>query len=490
MGSCSLQVLAKNRQRDSARLPLDNRLYRHGSDVLQALVSWHLVRQKVRVEWLPSLAGGGRAHNSGYDQPVTNNPSVPVSSWRGWFIWSLSAIAFGYAFFQRVTPGVMVPDLMREFAIGGGMLGVLSALYFYPYFLLQVPLGALLDRLGARLLLSVAVFLAGLGSFLFGMAESLAIAYAGRILIGIGSAVGFLGSLNLASRWFPPQRYALLAGLSMFLAMMSGVLGQGPLAIFVETYGWRASQGALGVFGIFLAVLILIFVRDRPRGLGDEPVEVPQAWSDVWSGLHRAATLWNTWKIALVAGSMSGPMLVLGGLWGVPYFMQAYGLERPHAAYLVSLMLVGWAVGAPFSGWLSDRLQRRKIMLIGGLSVLSIALALFSMLSATSLAVSTILLVIAGFSGAAMVPGFALVRETSDPDIGGSVSGIVNAMTVASGALLQPIVGVVLDLTWDGTLENGSRIYQPQDYQTAFVALLVTTIFGLCIALTLKEVRK
>ena len=152
-------------------------------------------------------------------------------TWRGWFIWSLSALAFGYAFFQRVTPGVMVSDLMRDFAIGGGMLGVLSALYFYPYFLLQVPLGTLLDRLGPRLLMSVAVFIAGAGSFLFGIAESLSLAYAGRILIGIGSAVGFLGSMSIAARWFPPHRFAFLTGLAMFLAMMSGVLGQGPLAV-------------------------------------------------------------------------------------------------------------------------------------------------------------------------------------------------------------------------------------------------------------------
>ena len=209
---------------------------------------------------------------------VSDKQSSITPSWRGWFIWSLSALAFGYAFFQRVTPGVMVSDLMRDFAIGGGMLGVLSALYFYPYFLLQVPLGALLDRIGPRLLMSGAVFLAGLGSVLFGTAESLAAAYAGRILIGVGSAVGFLGSMSLAARWFPPRRFAFLTGLAMFLAMMSGMLGQGPLAVFVEAFGWRASQWALGIFGFALALMIFAFVRDAPpetsaKGVG-KPVEV------------------------------------------------------------------------------------------------------------------------------------------------------------------------------------------------------------------------
>lgn len=419
------------------------------------------------------------------------NPIIP--SWRGWLIWSLSAMAFGYAFFQRVTPGVMVSDLMRDFAIGGGMLGVLSALYFYPYFLLQVPLGALLDRLGPRLLMSVAVFLAALGSFLFGAADNLTMAYIGRILIGVGSAVGFLGSMSIAARWFPPSRFAYLTGLAMFLAMMSGVLGQGPLAVFVESFGWRSSQWALGIFGVVLALLIFVFVRDAPpqanEGGVDEDKQV-QAWSSVWQGLRQAASLWNTWKIALVAGSMSGPMLVLGGLWGVPYFMQAYDLERPQAAYLVSLLLFGWAIGAPASGWLSDRLQRRKALLVGGMVVLTATLGAVAFLPVPPLAVSTGLLILVGFSGAAMVPSFALVRETSDPAIAGSVSGIVNAMTVASGALLQPVVGFVLDMIWDGTMLDGSRVYRPQDFQSAFVILFLTAFAGLLISLTLRESSK
>ena len=145
-------------------------------------------------------------------------------------IWSLAAISFGYAFFHRVAPSVMVSDLMTEFAIGGAMLGVLSALYFYPYVLLQIPLGALLETVGARLLLTLALCTAGAGSVLFGLAEHLYLAYFGRILIGVGCGVGFLGSLALASRWFPPSRFGFLAGLTMFIGMGSGMLAQGPLA--------------------------------------------------------------------------------------------------------------------------------------------------------------------------------------------------------------------------------------------------------------------
>ena len=394
-------------------------------------------------------------------------------------------MSFGYAFFHRVAPSVMVSDLMSEFAIGGGMLGVLSALYFYPYFLLQIPLGALLDRLGARMLLFYALSLASAGSILFGVAEALWVAYLGRVLIGVGSAVGFLGSLTIASKWFPPKRFAMMTGLAMFFAMMCGIFGQGPLALFVEQFGWRASQWGLGLFGAILALLILMFVQNEPNtGLGEEKA-APQSWPSVWSGLRRAASLFNTWKIAFVAAAMSGPMLALAGLWGVPYLMQAYGLQRPEAAFFTSLLLLGWAICAPLSGWLSERLPSRYLIVVGGCAVLTISLAILCFLPVGPLWLTIGLMVIAGMSGSAMVATFALVRETSPPEIAGSVTGIVNAMTVASGAVLQPVIGALLDFQWDGTVEAGARIYKVTDYQNAFLSILVVSLLGLLVSMTL-----
>ena len=213
-----------------------------------------------------------------------------------WLVWSLAAIAFGYAFFHRVTPSVMVSDLMTEFAIGGAMLGTLSALYFYPYFLLQVPLGGMLEVFGTRRLLSLALLLAGIGSFLFGTAHSLEVAYLGRILIGVGSSVGFLGSLALASKWFPANWFAFLAGLAMFIGMASGMAAQAPLAFFIDLYGWRSSLLALGIFGFLLAALVFLFVRNAPAktaALKDAAADtaspsVSAKWSDLFASLRLA----------------------------------------------------------------------------------------------------------------------------------------------------------------------------------------------------------
>ena len=257
---------------------------------------------------------------------------------RAWIVWSLAAVAFGYAFFHRVAPSVMVSDLMSEFAISGAMLGTLSALYFYPYVLLQIPLGAILDVVGTRVLMTVALSIAALGSLLFGSATSIEVAYIGRVFIGVGSSVGFLGALTLAGKWFPIRKFALLSGLTMFVAMMSGMLAQAPLAIFISQFGWRASMWGLGLFGGLLALLVYAFVRNGPE---NHKIKKKQknTWKNMWRGLARAANTREVWKIALVAATMTGPMLTMGGLWGTPYLMSAYGLARPEAAFYMSLML-------------------------------------------------------------------------------------------------------------------------------------------------------
>lgn len=379
----------------------------------------------------------------------------------------------------------MVGDLMGEFAIGAAVLGTLSALYFYPYVLLQVPLGAFIDRFGARLLLTSALSIAGIGSILFATADQIGAAYLGRILIGTGSAVGFLGTLAIAGKWFPPHRFAFLAGLVMFFGMMSGVLAQAPLSAFVEVFGWRLAMWSMGGVSFGLALLIFAVVRNAPPG--QQITGRGQSWADVWRGLGRALSSREVWKIAIVASTMSGPMLALGGLWGPPYLMRAYGFAPPVAASIVSAILLAWAVGAPFAGWLSDRVGKRKIILVIGSFVLLLAMNILVFLPPPPIFFTALVFVAIGAGGACMAVTFALARENTPADINSSATGIVNSLTVASGAILQPGVGLILDYLWDGTNLNGTPVYSVNDYQTAFTLILVTCAIGFLVSLTLKE---
>jgi MFS family permease len=417
------------------------------------------------------------------DNPVSSGGAR--SQRRAWLVWSLAASAFGYAFFQRVMPGAMADDLMRDFAIGGALLGTLSALYFYPYVFLQVPLGAMIDQIGARILMSGALSIAAVGSVLFAISDTLWLAYIGRTLIGIGSAVGFLGSLAIAGKWFPPRRFAFLAGLAMFFAMISGMLGQAPLALFVSEYGWRTSVMATGLFGAGLALLIFAVVRDSPSSThGANP---KLNWKNVGRGLWAAARLLRVWHIALVAMAMSGPMLTIAGLWGTPYLSATYNLSKPEAAFYVSLLLLGWAFGAPFWGWLSDYTGQLKALLVWPALCVTLLLAMVCFVPNLPLWLTVSCFTGVGFFGSCMPITFALGRKVTSPEISGSVTGIINSATVLSGAVLQPAVGYVLDRLWNGVLIDGSRHYQAQDYQTGFILVFAMAAAGFVFALFLKE---
>ena len=408
---------------------------------------------------------------------------------RAWLIWSLAAIAFAYAFLHRVAPGVMVHDLMRDFAISGTMLGTLSALYFYPYFILQIPLGALLDTLGTRYLLSSALFLAAIGSVLFGSAQTIEMAYLGRFLIGVGSSVGFLAALTLTGNWFPSNRFALISGLTMLIAMMGAMLGQGPLAIFISNFGWRVSLWFLSIFGLILGLLVVLIVRNAPR-TANNLQRTSKPFKQIIPNLRNASKSLEMWKIAFVAATMSAPMLTLGGLWGTPYLMSAYELGRSEAAFFTSFILFGWAFSAPIFGWLSDFLGRRKVILAGGSGLLTIALGLIALIPNPTILFTIILFTMVGVSGSVMVSAFALIREVTPNKFQGASIGIVNAMTVASGAILQPLIGFILDLRWNGIMIDGARIFTQVDYRFSFMIIFFTSLLGLIVSLSLKEKTK
>jgi MFS family permease len=421
---------------------------------------------------------------------TTETRTGPPGGGRAWLIWFLGASCFGYAFFHRVTPSVMVADLMREFAVGAAVLGNLSALYFYTYAGLQIPVGVMIDRWGARAMIAISVTLAAAGGLMFALAPSIYPAYGARLLIGAGSAVAFVGTLTLVSRWFPPHRFAFLSGMTMMVGLAGGIGSQGPLAHVVERIGWRDLQLAGAGFGFALALAVWLVVRNAPGPRTRRIVPpVPGTRPGLAATLASVVVRPRIWNIALVAAALSGPMLAFGGLWGVPYLMLRFQLARPDAAFCTSLLFIGWAVGAPVGGWLSDHLGLRKTPLViaAGLPLAAMVVLFFA--PGVSVTIAAVIIFFIGLSSSMMVLCFALAREISPAATHGSVTGFVNAFTVGSGALLQPIIGLMLDWQWDGTMAEGVRVYTVEAYNLAFLSLIASGVLGLVCAAMVPETR-
>ncbi len=412
-----------------------------------------------------------------------------VSRARAVAAFTLGTFVFAYAFTQRVAPSVMTTELMREFSVGAAAVGGLSAWYFYTYAGIQVPVGMLTDRFGPRRLISTAMAVCALASIAFAFSGSLVTASLSRAVVGASVGFGFVGILAIAGYWFPPARFAFLAGMVQTAGMLGGMLGQAPLRIAVDQAGWRGTMGGLAIIALVLAVSIWFVVPRRPER-EPEPVSVPGESSGRPTG-GTASVMRNqqSWYCAAIGFGLSSIMLGFVGLWGVPWLRDVHGLPGQEAAAITSFLFLGWALGAPIWGWFSDHVGLRKPMVLVGIVANILLFTAIVHGGVTNGALLSALFFVGGVAGSSMTVIFSAMRELNRPAVTGAALGLLNMCVVGSGAVTQPLAGWLLDRGWDGAMAEGARIYGATAYDTAFLVFYATNALALAGALLLRETR-
>ena len=400
-------------------------------------------------------------------------------------VWGIAALFYLTGFYQRVSPAVMTTELMRDFGIGAADLGNLSAFYFYVYVAMQIPTGVLIDSWGARRLLLWGSLLAAAGTFLFGSTSSYAVACIGRAIIGGGSAVGWVVSLKLATHWFPARRFAVLSGFGLFFGNVGALAAQVPLRLLIERFGWRsvvlASSGV--IFGV--SVLAWMIARDDPAETG----LLSYANSSVrQQGALRASALLrgfrsifgyrNTWLIFFAQGGMVGPVLTFTGLWGTPYLRTRFGVPPTAAAGICSIMTICWATASPISGYLSDRIGRRKPIYLWGCLVSAVGWIVLFYVRSLPLAVFVAVAAITSLASGVVILGFAYSKESVPAQFLGAISGSTNIGNMIGPMLLQPAIGWILDKESSGQAANGVRVYGVNAFEAGFLLIVGWSILA------------
>jgi len=412
-----------------------------------------------------------------------STPDVPTVSRRQAIIaFALGTLFFGYAFVQRVSPSVMTNELMSEFAVGGAALGSLSAFYFYAYASIQLPVGMLTDHFGPRKLMSFAMALCALASVGFAFSDSVLTASLGRAFIGGTVAFGFVGTLAIAGYWFKSTQYALLAGLLQTVGMCGAIFGQAPLRQMVESIGWRGTMHVLALVALVLALLLFFLV---PLRSSEQKQHGPGP--GILKGLHAVTINPQTWICSLIGFGMAATMLAFGGLWGVPWLNSVHGYTTTEAAGVTSMIFVGWAIFSPLAGWASDRMGRRNIILLGGSMLALIALACLVYYTPDNSPLLMLLIFLIGAGGSSMTVCFGSIKELNDSRYSSTSLGLMNMCIVGSGAVMQPLVGWLLDLNWSGEMLDGARVYADGNYSLAFTSLLMLNFTAFVAALFLRE---
>lgn len=401
-----------------------------------------------------------------------------------WTIWLLSAAFMFYKYAIEVSPSVMTQHLMAEFHIDGAQLGNLAATYFYAYLLMQIPAGLLVDRFGPRRVTSIAIAICGLGTILFASSGNLFLAQLGRFAIGFGAAFAALNCLKLTASWFPANRFALMAGLMMSLGMLGAVGGQAPLSAFINKLGWREALFAIGVMGLGLALIFFLIVRDKSKYQAS--AQLTPEDTNLWQSCLAVFKSKQSWLLSVYSGLAFAPITVFGGLWGVPFITEAFALDKIGAANVVSLLFIGFAIGAPIWGWLSDFIgTRKKVMYFGtALATIAFCLVLYAPVSVWLLSV---LMFCFGFFISSFLLCFTMIREINAPMVAATAIGFMNAFDALLGALSDPLTGKFLDINWEGKMYEGARVFSISAYKLTLTTIPIYLVVATGLLFFIKE---
>ncbi len=400
-----------------------------------------------------------------------------------WLMWVLGAIFYCYEFFLQVSPNVMVKDLMLAYNLSAAEMGYLSTSYYVAYAAMQLPVGILLDRFGTRKPLTAAVLLCALGALIFAYSDVFILAAVGRFLIGLGSAFAAVSCMQIAASWLPLNRFALMTGLLLTIGMIGAWNGQAPLRILINAIGWRETLILFGYIGCVLALIVLLVIRDKPRSSHPKNLQ----HKGFFAGLKHVVRLPQNWIVALYGGLMFLSIPGFAGLWSVSFFSQSHSMDSTSAAFIVSMIFIGFAVGAPLLGWFSDRIERRKPpMYIGSLgSLITMSAIIYG--PPLSETMSGLLFFSFGFFCSGFLPVFSVAREVNPPETSATALGFINTLNTAGGMIAQPVIGYLLDVNWHGQMQGGVRFYDTHTYHIALSILPITIALSLIVLFFVKE---
>jgi MFS family permease len=392
-----------------------------------------------------------------------------------WAAWLLAAVYYFYQYALRSAPAVMLPQLSD--ALGLSALGVasLAGLFYYGYSPFSLIAGAALDRLGPKTVIPVGALMAGAGALLFG-SGNLAAANVGRFLQGAGGVFALVGAVYIAANNFPASRAATLIGATQMFGMAGGSAGQflvGPM--IGAGLAWNRFWIWMGIAGLFIGVVLYYLL----------PGETPARKQDGSGAVFRAMAVVfrNPQSIlcGLIAGLLFIPTTIFDMIWGVRYLQEAHGFDYGSAVIRSAMVPMGWIIGCPLLGMISDRIGRRKPVIVGG-GVLLLGCLAWILYGPAGVLPPYVLGLVAGLaSGAAMLP-YTVIKEANPPEFGGTATGVINFLNFTFSALLGPVFGWVFQTISGRQAQSALEIYQ-----TTFDSLLYGVALAIVLALVLKE---
>ena len=352
---------------------------------------------------------------------------------------------------DRVALSVANPLIRHDLRLDAGQMGLLLSAFVWAYALAQLPTGALVDRLGPRRLLALAMVLWSGAQAAAGMAATAVQFTAARIALGVGEAPQFPVGAKVVRSWFAAKDRGFATGVFNSASTLGPAIAPPLVTALMLAFGWRAAFGLMGALGLVVAVAWIALYRDRAPGTGegaDDPAPPPGPAR--WGRLLAAPTL-----LAMILGNFgSGYMNWFYAAWLPGYLEIERHVSIPKTGWLAAIPFAFGVVGSLTGGWLCDRLARgglspiasRKVGIVGGMlaGAAFTALAIGAASDAWAVAAVSAAIFFSNLAGASI---WTLVSTAAPADAVGRVGGAQNFGGLVGGALAPMVTGALVQAT-------------------------------------------
>jgi MFS family permease len=335
-----------------------------------------------------------------------------------------------------------------------------------------------MDRLGPRRVVPLGAAAVGIGALLFATGNSAA-ASAGRLRQGAGGVFALVGAAYIATTTFPASRAATLIGATQMFGMAGGSAGQfvvGPM--IASGISWNHFWIGMGIAGLAVSALFYALLpspKPAERRAGDDWMKsAARAMGIVFRNPQSI-------PCGVIAGLLFIPTTIFDMVWGVRYLQDARGFDYASAVLRSAAVPFAWIIGCPLLGFISDRVGRRKPVILGGAFVLLACLAWILHGPADVFPPYVLGLTAGVASGAAMLP-YTVIKEANPSELSGTSTGVVNFLNFTFSALLGPVFANILLRTG-----GGAATMTLSAYQTTFVPLMYGVGIAIVLTLLLRE---
>jgi MFS family permease len=390
--------------------------------------------------------------------------------------WLVTAVYYFYQYVLRSAPAVMMPQLSDAFGLSAVGVASIVGLFYYGYSPFSLVAGSALDRLGPRKVVPVGAAVVGIGALLFASGNSQA-ASIGRIMQGAGGVFALVGAAYIATRNFPASSAATLIGATQMFGMAGGSAGQFVVGPIIEKgLPWNTFWLGMGIAGLGISVLLFFLLPPQERVARREDW-LPGAVAALGTVFRNPQSI----LCGVIAGLLFLPTTIFDMIWGVRFLQEARGMDYGSAVIRSATVPLGWVIGCPLLGFVSDRIGRRKPVIMAGALVLLACLA-WILYGRADVFPPYVLGLVAGLaSGAAMLP-YTVIKEANPPEVSGTATGVVNFLNFTFSALLGPVFGGIMQ-----SVSGRSPQLTLEHYQTVFLPLLFGVGLALVLTILLKE---